>query len=92
MVVVTTNKERRGVFGGELLSGGVESGIVVLENAQMCVYWSEATRGVAGLAAIGPQKGSKITPIVPRMSLDGVTAIMEATPEAEALWRQCPWG
>jgi hypothetical protein len=89
-VVVTTDSSRRGVFGGELISH--ENDVVVLENAMMCVYWSTETRGVLGLASIGPQKGSRITPPVPRITLNGVTAVMCATPEAVVKWRDQPWG
>ena len=89
-VVVTTDKDRRGVFGGELVSH--EGDRVVLRNAHMAVYWSAETKGVLGLASIGPQKGSRITPPVPRIALDGVTAVMDVTTEAVARWRAEPWG
>lgn len=89
MVVVTTDSSRRGVFFGELISHDKDE--VVLKDAQMAVYWSNQTRGVLGLASIGPQKGSRITPIIPEMELNGVTAVMDATPKAAKLWRKQPW-
>lgn len=88
-VVVTTDLNRRGVFGGVLESS--ESGTAVLRDARMCVYWSRETRGVVGLAAIGPQKGSRISPPAPRIELDGVTSIMDCTDEARKLWEDAPW-
>lgn len=91
-VVVTTDVNRRGVFAGVLESGDVASGNVVLNQAQMAVYWSAETRGVVGLAANGPARGSRITPPVPTMELNGVTAILEATDAAQAAWRAQPWG
>lgn len=88
-VVVTTDIDRRGVFGGILESSG--GGSVVLRDARMCVYWSAATRSVVGLAAIGPQKGSRISAPAPRIELDGVTSIMDCTDEARKLWEESPW-
>ena len=88
-VVVTTNKDRRGVFGGVLVSHNEDK--VVLLDAQMAIYWSCETRGVLGLASDGPQKGSRITPAVPKITLNGVTAVMETTPTAERRWRKGPW-
>lgn len=88
-VVVTTDINRRGVFGGILESA--KGGNVVLKDARMCVYWSRDTKGVVGLAAIGPQKGSRISAPAPRIELDGVTAIMDCTDEARKLWEAAPW-
>jgi len=89
MVVVTTDSTRRGVFFGELQSH--KNDIVVLKNAQMAIYWSAATKGVLGLASIGPQVGSKISPIVPEIKLNGVTAIMDASQEAIDKWAKQMW-
>jgi len=89
MVLVTTNKDRRGVFFGQLESSDDDR--VVLSDAQMAVYWSSKTRGVLGLASIGPQDGSRITPIVPRIELNGVTSVMDCTPEACEKWKQAQW-
>ena len=86
-VVVTT--EKRGVFGGLLESN--ENGAAVLTDARMCVYWSRETRGVLGLASGGPAAGSRISGAVPRAELEGVTAILDATPEARAAWEAGPW-
>jgi len=89
LVVVTTDKDRRGVFFGELVSE--DESTAILKDAQMAVYWSAETRGVLGLASIGPQKGSRISPVVPRIRLNGVTAVMDTTQEAAEKWRQQPW-
>ena len=90
MVVVTTDKDRRGVFFGEFVR--YENETVTLKNAQMAVYWSTKTGGILGLASIGPQKGSKISPIVPRIELNGVTSVIDATKEAAEKWRLQEWG
>lgn len=88
-VVVTTNKDRRGVFFGTLQNK--EKDIVTLHDARMAVYWSEPTKGVLGLASIGPQAGSRITPPVPSVELDGVTAVMECTDVAVTQWEKGIW-
>ena len=88
-VVITTDHTRRGVFAGKLEEH--ESGRAVLRDAQMCVYWSEKTRGVLGLASHGPQDGSRIGPPVPRLEVDGVVAIIDATEEARKKWEDQPW-
>ena len=89
-VVVTT--EHRGVFFG-YLAPGADRALRVLElaGAQMCVYWSSDVRGILGLAATGPTAGSKVTRPVPRMTLQGVTSVIDVTPEAVALWQGRPW-
>ena len=89
LVVVTTDNTRRGVFFGALEKH--EGDVCVLTDAQMAVYWSAETQGVLGLASIGPQKGSRITPIVPRIELNGVTAVMDVTDAAAKVWRTQPW-
>ena len=90
IVVVTTDKDRRGVFAGVLLVDN-GAGRVVLADAQMCLFWSKETRGVLGLAAHGPAKGSRIGPVVPQIELDGVSSIIDMTPEAVEKWRAQPW-
>jgi len=82
-VIVTTDSRRRGVFFGTFKSGDVGSP-VELTDARMIVYWSAATHGVLGLAATGPADGSRVGPTVPQIRLDGVTAIIDCTPEAVA--------
>jgi hypothetical protein len=90
-VVVTTDNTRRGVFGGYLESYDQDKAIAILSQARMAVYWSVETKGVLGLASIGPQKGSKITPAVPSMEINGVTSVMDATKGAEKQWATGMW-
>lgn len=90
-VVVTTDHTRRGVFSGELESHDAATGVAVLIEARMAVYWSRETRGVCGLAAIGPQAGSRVGPAVPRIELNGVTSVMDATGDARKAWEAQPW-
>ena len=84
-VVVTTNKEQRGVFGGYLAKQDGDK--VTLTQAQNCIYWSAETRGVFGLAVTGPADGSKIGPAVPELELVGVTSVSRTTAEAEKRWK-----
>jgi hypothetical protein len=89
IVVVTTDSTRRGVFSGELVSHVGD--VVKLKNARMAVYWSSATHGVLGLAANGPASGSKITPPVLQLEINGVTSIMDMTTKAIQKWEAEPW-
>jgi hypothetical protein len=86
-LVVTT--AHRGVFFG--YGEPTSKKIIRLTDVQMCVYWSASVKGILGLASTGPDKNCKIGPIVPAITLQGVTSIMECTKEAETAWRNQPW-
>lgn len=91
-VVITTAK--RGVFFGysaEKPGTIIARGTVTLERARMCTYWSEATKGVMGLAGIGPQKGSRIGPQVPELTCESVTAVMVCSNAAVEAWEVASW-
>ena len=89
-VLVTTDCNRQGVFSGILETGSV-GGVVVLSHARMVVSWPSSSHGLLGLAANGPPKGSRISPEVPRIDLDGVTSITDITPNAWKLFEAEPW-
>jgi len=91
MVVVTTDKDRRGVFYGELFSFNEAKQTAKLKNAQMAIYWSAKTKGVIGLASIGPQEGSRISPPIPAITLNGVTSVMVTTDVAQKQWEAELW-
>jgi hypothetical protein len=86
-VVVTTT--HRGVFAGKLVERNNDE--VVLDEARVCVYWSQATRGFVGLAVTGPQSGSRVSAAAPRMLVPNVTAILACTDEAKANWESGKW-
>jgi hypothetical protein len=91
-VVVCTAK--RAVVMGYTRETGDEiitRGTVTLSRARMCTYWSKETHGVVGLAAIGPQKGSRIGPEAPGMTLESITAVIDCTDKAVAAWSAEPW-
>jgi len=87
-VVVTT--EHRGVFFG-FANGDTEGSVVKLTDAQMCVYWSTDVHGVLGLAATGPSKNCRVTPRVPKITLQAVTAVVDASDAAVEAWQARPW-
>ena len=85
-VIVTT--AHRGVFFGALLEqqgrewcrlGGVRN----------VIYWA-GTRGFLGLAAHGPERGSKIGSTAQEVTLYDLTSISDCTPEAVAAFRGWP--
>lgn len=94
-VVVTTDHERRGVFGGILESKKRNENFntwdVILSECRNCVYWSKETKGFMGLASIGPQKGSRISPAITKSEINGVTCIMEVSNAAQKIWESEPW-
>ena len=91
-VLITTDKDKRGVFMGYINPKDAHKEELEVENIRMCVYWSSAVKGVLGLAATGPDKESRITKAVPKATIHGVTAICEITEKAEKAWKKEPWG
>lgn len=89
-VVVCTDENKRGVFFG-YTETSVEAGKITLKRARMAVYWSKETRGVLGLAAGGPQAGSRVTHAVPSIELDGVTCLIDCDPAAVEAWEKGIW-
>lgn len=82
-VVVTT--EYRGVFFGYTSDApGVDT--MTLKRARNCIYWSAKTGGFMGLAAIGPQAGSRIGERVSEITLRKVTSVAPASAEAVKVW------
>jgi hypothetical protein len=86
-VVVCT--QYRGVFFGYACCTTGDT--VCLKRARMCVYWEKSLRGVMGLASAGPSVGCRISGQVSSIELRGVTAVMDASPEAVACWEAAPW-
>ena len=92
-VVICTAK--RGVFFGYTTASGLElidATRGTLQRARMVTYWSAETRGVLGLAAKGPQNGSKIGPQVPEITVESITAVVVCSPEAVTAWESGLWG
>ena len=83
-VLVTT--AHRGVFFGHLSAGQDEDAkSIVLTGCRNAIYWS-GSKGFLGLAAHGPEDGSRIGATAPSVRLHDVTSITECTPEAASKW------
>jgi len=87
-VVVTTSY--RGVFFG-YVDAPSDAQTIRIENARMCVRWSEDVRSVVGLASSGPSAGCRIGPAVPAITLRDVTAVIECSAEAAQKFETAPW-
>ena len=87
-VVVTT--EYRGVFVGSTTDPDTAEQIT-LTGARMVIYWSADVHGVLGLAAKGATLGCRLSPMVDRIVLRNIAAIIEAMPEAAKSWEAEPW-
>jgi len=86
--VVICTKDR-GVFFG-YVTGAVGRSKVKLRAGRNCIYWPAECRGVVGLAAKGPLQGSKVGPAAD-MELFGITAVLDCSDDATALWEAEPW-
>jgi hypothetical protein len=90
-VVAVTDKDHREIVAGNLVAYDLATGVAVLTDVRMAVYYSANVRGVAGLAATGPTEGCRITRTVPRWELVGVSSVLDATEEARLAWEREPW-
>ncbi len=90
-VLITTNKDLRGVFFGYIDPEDADKEMMRVTDVQMCIYWSENTHGVLGLAATGPVKGCKVSPPAKAGTIRGVTLVAECTKEAVKAWKSMPW-
>ena len=81
-VVVCTDK--RGVVFGYCDDASARP--IILTKARMCLYWSAEVGGVFGLGEKGPTKDCKISAVLGKVSLEGVTAIFSVEPSAEKAW------
>ena len=82
LVVTTVHK---GVFFG--LGKLTTNKTILLEECQMCVYWSSDIKGVVGLASTGPSKSCKIGPPAPAITLQDITSVMECSEQAATAWK-----
>ena len=83
-VLVTT--AHRGVFFGNLSADQDEDAkTLVLTHCRNAIYWS-GSQGFLGLAAHGPEEGSKIGATAKSVRLHDVTSVTECTNKAAAKW------
>lgn len=74
------------IIYGTLESHEEKTGKAVITDARMCIYYSQATGGEIGLAAIGPQEGSRLSAVSPRVEVFGVVQVADVTAAARAKW------
>ena len=89
--LITTDKDKRGVFMGFIDPNDAGKEDIVAEEIRMAVMWGEATKGVLGLASKGPDKSCRITGAVKKGLIKGVTCVLELSEEAIKNWRKEPW-
>ena len=89
-VVFTTDKDRRGVFCGKLISWNEETGLGEFEECRMAVRFTAAGGGVIGLGNKGPL-GGRVSPAVEYIRLRGVDCVYLCSEEALTVWRSEPW-
>jgi hypothetical protein len=91
-VLITTDKDKRGVFMGYINPKDANETVLEAEDVRMCVFWSSQVRGLLGLAATGPTEDCKITKAAPKARLHGVTSVIDLTERAVKAWKKEPWG
>lgn len=75
------------ILYGVLKSVDTKAGTATLERTRQCLYYSKETGGEVGLAAIGPQAGSRLSPMAPgELVVFGVGQIAECSASAIAAW------
>lgn len=83
-VLVTT--EHRGVFFGWLpKDADAAQKTLTLQRCRCAIYWA-GTRGFLGLAAHGPDEGSRIGAEAPSVMLHDITSVSWCTAEAAERW------
>ncbi|WP_372393922.1 hypothetical protein ABMY26_00150 (plasmid) [Azospirillum sp. HJ39] len=60
---------------------------ITLNNARMCLSWTEEVGGVFGLADIGPTGRCRISAQAPSVTLEGITAVFKCTDAAVEAWK-----
>ena len=89
-VLVTTDKDKRGVFFGYIVPEEVDNDPLDLYEAQMCIIWVD-TKGVMGLAAHGPNPKCRIGAPVSKARLRGITMVAEVSEKAVKEWKKEYW-
>lgn len=86
------NLDKRIVLFGYCTQLEIEKPHPRLKRARMAVGWDEETHGNFGLAAIGPQPGSRISPAVEEhQSMLDVQSWTPCSEQAIEAWESEPW-
>ena len=91
-VLITTDKDKRGVFFGYVDERDVDKDELVAYDVQMCIYWDSSVRGVLGLATTGPSSASRVSKPIRKGLIKGVTLVADCSEDAVAAWKKQPWG
>src|SRR5512139_2463283 len=84
-VLVTT--AHRGVFFGYAVD--TSGDVIQLSRGRNVIYWPATNRGFLGLAAQGPQPGSRVGPAAD-IELRAITSVAEVTPGAAVRFEEAP--
>lgn len=89
--LITTSE--RGVFFGHVKPEDMQSipPSLQVEGMRAVYSWSSPADGVFSLATDGPQRGSKVGPVVARAALTGITSVCECSPKAVAAFAAAKW-
>jgi len=90
-VLLTTDKDKRGVFFGYIEEKSASKDDIVAYDVQMAIYWSRDVKGVLGLAATGPTEGCRISKPIEKALIKGVVFVGTVSKGAEKAWRKQPW-
>jgi len=72
---------------GTLVAKDLKNGTATLTDTRQCLYYTKETGGEAGLAAIGPQAGSRLSPkTTGAVDLVGVGMVAECSVTAIKAW------
>ena len=90
VVVATATRPWTVAFGRV---GRTTASTFELLDVRMCVYFSSPTHGLFGLAARGPQDGSRVSERAQRLVLRErwIEGVLDASPDACAAWERGEW-
>ena len=75
------------ILYGTLVASDTAKGTATLTDVRQCLYYSKETGGETGLAAIGPQSGSRVSPKASgSMQIAGVGLVAECSAAAAMAW------
>lgn len=87
-VVIWTKTRPWFIAAGELVSKKGDE--VVLAKARVCVFYRD-TKGILGLASMGPGPMCRISGPADEATIGNVEAVVPCTDAARARWEAAPW-
>ena len=97
VIVTTTN---RGVYFGLCdrpaydAKSAEEQSVIVLTQMRHVYSWEShggKEDGISALATLGPAKGSRVGPPVPRITIRNVQNVIDVAEAALAVWERSSW-